>query len=455
MISHGNPDEQMKADGKALLEAARKLVKHARDAGASDADAVASRSRSFGVSVRNGAVEGTENSESDKLSLRVFVGRRVASISAAASSDFEQLAQRAVAMARLSPEDPSQGLADPDHLARDWPDLNLFDPHVPGSERLVDMAKAAEAAALDVKNVSASSGASAGYGANGLVLATSAGFEGVFQRSSFSISASAIAGSGTAMERDYDGCGRIHFSDLDEPDDIGRRAGERAAARIGATRPDTGKQAVVFDPRMARGLVGHIAGAVSGAAIARKASFLQNRMGDAILPANVTVTDEPHLPRRPGSRPFDGEGVGGQTLKVIEDGVLRHWLLSTSTARELGLTTNGRASRSGSSVTPAPTNFGFLPGSLSRESLLSQVGNGIYVTEVFGQGVNLVTGQYSRGASGFLIENGEITRPISEFTIAGNLADMFATLILADDVDPNYSRLAPTLAIPVMSIGGA
>lgn len=438
-----------------LLEAAERLVAQARKAGATAADAVAGRSASVSVSVRNGKVEASENSESDGFSLRVFVGNRVASVSANAAADPAALAERAVAMAKASPEDPSQGLADPDDLARGVIDLDLFDSFQPGAARLTEMALAAETAALAVPGASTPGGAGASAGASGMVLVTSGGFSGAYRRSGFSISASVIAGAGTGMERDYDFSSRVHFADLEDAAAVGRRAGERAVRRLNPGKPVTGSATIVLDPRVARSIAGHLAGAVNGIAVARKSSFLREKMGMRILPAGFRVTDNPLVPRRGGSRPFDGEGVRGAPLDIVSDGVLQCWLLSSSAARELGLKTNGRGARGGSGVGPSSTNFAFEPGNISPEALIASVGNGIYITEMFGQGVNIVTGQYSRGASGFLIENGVLTRPVSEFTVATDLGHLFSHLVAADDVDRSYSTAAPTLAIDGVTIAGA
>lgn len=430
------------------------LVEAARKAGADAADAVAVRSRSTGVSVRLGKVEGTESSESDDISLRVFVGQRVASISATASGDSSALAARAVAMAKASPEDPFQGLADPDRLARDIADLDLFDPATLSADELRDAALAAEDAALAVDGVTNSGGSGASAGLGGLVLATSDGFLGSYVASRFSRSVSVIAGEGTRMERDYDHTSRQHLADLDTSEAIGRRAGERAVRRLGARKMPTGPVSVVFDPRVARGVAGHLAGAINGASVARKTSFLRDRMGQRIASAAVTVTDDPHRVRGQASRPFDGEGVAGEPLAMVEQGILKHWFLSTSAARELGLETNGRGVRSASSVVPSSTNLAIEPGDSSPEDMIRGLKSGFYVTEVFGQGVNLVTGEYSRGASGLWIDGGELAFPVSEVTIAANLKDMFLNMTPADDLDRNYGTAAPTLLIEGMTLAG-
>jgi PmbA protein len=437
-----------------LVDRVSALVDAARAAGADAADAVAVTSRSTGVSVRLGKVENTQAAESDDISLRVFVGKRVASISATAASDPRELAARAVAMARVSPEDPFQGLADERLLARETVDLDLFDTGEISTERLKEDALAAEEAALAVPGVTNSGGAGASAGLGGMVLATSHGFLGRYRGTRFSRSASVLAGEGTGMERDYDYSSRPHFVDLDDAAAIGKSAGERAVRRLHPRKASTGTVSVVFDPRVSRGIAGHLAGAINGASVARKTSFLRDMMGKPVASAAITVVDDPFRRRGQASRPFDGEGIAGEAMTMIEKGILRHWFLSTSAARELGLETNGRGARSGSSVSPTSTNLSIEVGTRSPQDLIADVGTGFYVTEVFGQGVNLLTGEYSRGASGFWIENGALTYPVSEVTIASNLKDMFLRMVPADDLDRNYGTAAPTLVIEGMTLAG-
>lgn len=443
-------------DSSTLLSRASQLIDLAKKAGADAADAVVVRSRAQSVSVRLGKVEGTESSESDDFSLRVFVGKRVASVSANPGFDLQALAERAVAMARVSPEDPFACLADENRLAKTYPDLQLLDTTEVSADQLREAALAAEAAALAVKGITNSSGAGASAGMGGLVLATSHGFEGSYMASRFGNSVSVIAGEGTGMERDYDFDSRLYYSELDDPAEIGRRAAERAIKRVNPKQVPTGKGiTVIFDPRIARGFVGHIAGAINGASVARKTSFLRDKMGEQVLKSGLSITDDPLIVRGPSSRPFDGEGVSGERLVMIEDGVLKHWFLSTSTANEIGgFETNGRGVRGGTSVTPASTNLALEPGDISPEELIRSVGNGFYVTELIGQGVNMITGEYSRGATGFWIENGELTFPVSEVTIASNLKDMFMRLTLANDIDRKFGVAAPTFAVEGMTLAG-
>ncbi|WP_421566514.1 TldD/PmbA family protein [Ochrobactrum sp. EDr1-4] len=437
-----------------FVDRAAQLVAAAKRAGADHADAVVIRARSVSVSVRLGKVEGTESSESDDFSLRVFVGRRIASVSANAGSNPDQLAERAVAMARVAPEDPFEQLADPDLLVRQPRDLDLFDATEIDTARLTADALATEEAARAVAGVTNSGGAGASRSMGGLVLVTSSGFSGEYAATRFGRSVSAIAGEGTKMERDYDFSSRLHFADLDTPENIGRSAGERAVRRLGARQAKTGPVNVVFDPRLARGIAGHLASAINGASVARKTSFLRDSLGKQVLKSGINVTDNPLRIRGSSSRPFDGEGIEGQPLTMVENGVLAHWLLSGSSARELGLIGNGRGVRSGSGVSPASTNFAIEPGLETPEALIRALGTGFYVTEVFGQGVDMITGQYSRGASGFWIENGELAYPVSEVTIASNLKDMFLNMTPASDIDRNFGMTAPTLVIEGMTLAG-
>ena len=445
----------MDDDTRRLTQTAERLISAAKKAGADAADAAVVRSIGRSVEVRLGKVEDTESAESEDLALRVFVGQRVATVSADVHADIDRLAERAVAMAKVSPEDRYASLAPKDRLApNDGLNLDLYDPTELSSDRMVEQALALEDAARAVSGVTNSGGASVSAGASGLVLVTSEGFVGEKMRSGFSRSVSVIAGEGTAMERDYDFDSRIHYADLDAPEEIGRRAGERCVRRVNAGKVPTGSYPIVFDPRVARGLIGSLVGAINGAAIARKTSFLMEKMGERVLPASVSIVDEPLLSRRPGSRPFDGEGVRGETMFLVEDGILKTWLLDTATAKELGLSSNGRGARSSGGVSPSSTNVSVTPGAMSPEDLIAETKNGIYVHELIGQGTNLVTGDYSRGATGYLIENGELTRPVSEFTVAGNLKEMLLGLTLANDLDTRFSLVAPTMRVERMTVAG-
>jgi PmbA protein len=372
-----------------------------------------------------------------------------------ASDSSAALAARAVAMARAAPEDKYAGLADEALLAHDFPDLDLIDPDLPTVSQLETMAREAEAAALAVKGVAKSGGASASAGIGGMVLVTSHGFRGAYLGSSHGVSMTAIAGEGTGMERDYDYSSVRHASDLESPQKIGRTAGERAVERINPRKVTTRKVPVVFDPRVAGSLVSHLASAANGASVARKTSFLRDKMGQKLFADGIRIIDDPLRKRGLRSHPFDGEGVAGKKLALVDDGVLRSWILDCSTARELGLTTTGHASR-GVSSTPSPgaSNLHLEAGTLSPGALIADIKDGFYVTDLIGMGVNMVTGDYSRGASGFWIENGKRTYAVSEVTIAGHLFDIFRTLTPANDLEFRYGINAPTVRLEGLTVAG-
>src|SRR5665213_2129229 len=444
-------------DQTALAERAERLVQAARAAGADAADAVAVRSVSLSVEVRDGAVEESERAEGDVIGLRVLVGRRQAIVSTndLSAGGTGQLAQRAVAMARAAPEDKFAGLADDSLLAHDFPNLDLLDPDMPTVEQLEAAARATEQAGLAVKGVTKSGGGAASAGIGGMVLVTSHGFHGAYLGSRHSLWMTAIAGEGTGMERDYDHSSQPHAADLESPEKIGRSAGERAVKRINPRKVTTRKVPVVFDPRVAGSLVGHLASAANGAAVARKTSFLRDKMGQKIFADGIRIVDDPLRRRGQRSHPFDGEGVAGKKLALIDDGEVRSWLLDCGTARELGLVTTGHAQR-GTSTTPSPgpSNLHMEPGKLSPEELIADIKDGFYVTDLIGMGVNMVTGDYSRGASGFWIENGQRTFAVSEVTIAGHLFDIFKNLTPASDLEFRHGINAPTVRLEGLTVAG-
>ncbi len=442
-------------DQSQLTDRATALVEAAKAAGADAADAACLRGISLSVEVRDGKTEETQRAEGDDFALRVFVGRRTASVSANILTDPAELAERAVAMAKVAPEDPYAGLADLAALASRFADLDLLDETMPDVDRLTAAAGKAEDAALGVKGVAKSAGASAGWSLGGLVLATSHGFTGSYLRSRFMVSASAIAGEGTGMERDYDYDSRVFNADLMDPAEIGRSAGERTVRRLDPDRIDTGRMTVVFEPRVAGSLVGHMSAAINGAAVARGTSFLRDRLGTKVFADGVRITDDPLRPRGAASRPFDGEGVAGTPLDLVRDGVLETWLLDSATARELGLATNGRARRGGGNLSPGATNLTLEPGTASPADLIGGIDKGLLVTELIGHGVNPVTGDYSRGAAGFAIENGKVGRPVSEVTVASNLTDMFAALQPANDLETRYHINTPTVFVEGMTVASA
>jgi PmbA protein len=444
-------------DQTALTDRAERLVKAARAAGADAADAVAVRGLSLSIEVRDGAVEESESAEGDDLGLRVFVGKRQAVVSTndLTGDASAALAERAVAMARAAPEDKYAGLADEALLARDFPELDLIDPELPAVARLEELARAAEDAGLAVKGVSKSGGASASAGIGGMVLVTSTGFRGAYLGSSHGLSMTAIAGDGTSMERDYDYSSVRHAADLDAPEKIGRTAGERAVERVNPRKVTTRKAPVVFDPRVAGSLVSHLASAVNGASVARKTSFLRDKMGQKIFADGIRIIDDPLRKRGLRSHPFDGEGVAGKRLALIDDGVLRSWILDCATARELGLTTTGHANRGVSSVpSPGASNLHLEAGKMSPQDLIADIKDGFYVTDLIGMGVNMVTGDYSRGASGFWIDNGKTSYAVSEVTIAGHLLDIFRSLTPANDLEFRYGTNAPTVRIEGLTVAG-
>src|SRR6476646_9702103 len=439
-----------------LTDRAERLVKAAQAAGADGADAVALRSMSLGVEVRDGRVEESESSEGDDIGLRVLVGRRQALVSTNEIADNSaSLAERAVAMARATPEDKFAGLADQDMLAREIPDLDLIDPKLPTVGELEAQARTLEEATFSVKGVSKSGGASASAGIGGMVLVTSHGFRGAYLSSGQSVAMTAIAGEGTGMERDYDYSSTVHGADLQSPEKVGHTAGERAVDRLNPRKVKSKRVPVVFDRRVAGSLVGHLASAINGTAVARKTSFLKERLGERLFRPGIHVLDDPHRLRGLRSRPFDAEGVATKRLAVVEDGVLASWLLDSATARELGFVTTGHAQRGVSSApSPGPSNLHLAAGGDTPEALMADIAEGFYLTDLIGVGVNYVTGDYSRGASGFWIENGKRSYPVSEVTIAGNLVDMFQALFPANDLEFRFATNAPTVRVEGLTVGG-
>ena len=435
-----------------------RLVKRALAEGADAADAVEFKNISVGVSYRLGKLEDVGRSESSDLGLRVFVGRQVAFVS---STDFSDatlggLPARAVAMARLAPEDKFAGLAPRDRLAKDYPEIEIDDPEEPSTTLLVERAHAAEAAALEVPGITNSEGGSADYGRTMVTLATSEGFLGGYAATSRSVSVAVIAGEGTLMERDYDYAHTRFADDLESASVIGKRAAERAVRRLNPRKVRTQSVPVFYDPRVAGSLVGHFSGAISGAAIARGVSFLKDKMGQQIFGENISIIDDPHRKRGLRSKPFDGEGVANRRTVLIDEGRLTTWLLDSASARQLGLATTGHAARgTGGPPSPSPSNLYMAPGLLTPAELMKDVREGFYVTELIGMGVNGVTGDYSRGAAGFWIENGVIGYPVSEVTIAGNLKEMYIHLTPASDLVFRYGTDAPTLRVDGLTVAGA
>ena len=436
------------------------LLAQARLAGADAADALAVTGNSQSIDIRQGKLEQAERSEGVEVGLRVLIGTRQACVSASdiSPATMARLAERAVAMAREAPEDPTVGLADPDQIARNW-DLAAFDLSDPSAEPtphdLESAARAVEASALATSGITQVE-ASAGWAERSMHLATSAGFSGGYARSSRSLSAVAFTGSGTNMERDWAGESRIYAADMPSAAEIGALAAERTLQRAGSVKPPTGSYPVLFDERIASSLIGHLLSAINGAAIARGASWLMDGLGKQVLPASMSVIEDPHRPRISGSRPFDGEGLPTARRTIVQDGVLMGWTLDLGTARKLGMTSTANASRGTSSPpSPSTSNIDLTPGAVSRADLLRDMGTGLLVTSMIGATINPTTGDYSRGASGFWVQNGELKYPVNECTVAGNLRDMLLRMTAANDAKAHLSTRVPSLLVEGLTLAGA
>jgi len=451
-------DRKISKEAANDIDLLQDLVACARRAGADAADAVLFEGVSLSHARRLGKTEKLERSESQDLGLRVLVGKRQAIVSSSDRSPgmLAELVERTLAMARAVPEDPFCGLADPEEIAHEWPVLDMLDPEEPSAETLIERARAAEEAALAVEGITNSEGAEAGWGRSRIALAASNGFAGGYAGSSHGVSVTVIGGSGTQMERDYDFTSAVYAADLRDPAEVGRSAGERAVRRLGARKMPTSRVPVVFDPRVARSFISHLLGAISGPSIARGTSFLKDKLGQRIFPEAITLTEDPHRQRGHRSKPFDAEGLPNRRRALIDKGVLTTWLLDLRSARQLGLKSTGHAAR-GTSSPPGPsaTNIWVEPGSLTPAQLIADIKSGFFVSELMGMGVNGLTGDYSRGAAGFWIENGEIAFPVSEMTVAGNLNDMFARLVAANDLEFRTGTDSPTLRIDDLIVAGS
>jgi PmbA protein len=433
------------------------LVTKAKRAGADSADALFVEGVSVSHARRLGKLEKLERAEGRDLGLRVFVGKRQAVVSSndRSAKALDGLVERAIAMAKAGIEDPYCGLANPDAIARALPDLDLLDPVEPSAETLMARAGAAEEAALAVKGVTNSEGAEAGWSSSRVALAASNGFAAEYARSSHSVSASVIAGEGTAMERDYDWASALHGADLDDPAKIGREAGTRAVRRLNPRKLETSKLPIVLDPRVSGSLVRHLAAAINGASIARCTSYLKSKMGEAIFAPGIAILDDPFRKRGLASKPVDGEGIAPRRRAIVDKGTLTTWIMDLRSARQLGLESTGHAARGTTSPpSPAATNLYMEAGPTSRAAMLKDIKRGLYVTEFIGMGVNGVTGDYSRGAAGYMIKDGELTYPVSEITVAGNLLEMFKNTTPADDLVFRYGTDAPSLRVDGCTIAG-
>lgn len=448
----------MQSPGQAR-KIAEALVERGMAAGATAADAIYAGDRSSGVEIRMGELEGVSRSEGEEIGLRLFVGQRSAT---AASSDLSDealglLVERCLAMAHEAPEDPYAGLAPPELLQTgELPFLDGEDRGEPTPEELRARALEAESAALSVPGVTNSSGAGASASASTVALATSGGFSGAYRSTGHGVSASVIAGEGATMQRDHDWHSARHLEDLDSAADIGRSAGERAVARLNPIRPRPGKYPVLFDPRVSSSLLGHFAEAITGSSVARRTSFLQHKLGSPVFRDSVTIVDDPLRLRGLRSRAFDGEGVRVSRQEPVSNGVLNQWIAESASARQLGIQPTGHAARGvGGAPGASPSNLYMKAGARSREELLAAHPEAVLVIELIGQGVNAVTGDYSRGAVGFMVRGGEIAEPVAEITIASNLIDMFASLEPASDLVFRRGTDAPTILIPEMTVGAA
>ena len=452
-----SPSSQLADNEAANIALAQKLIDLTRAAGADAVDVLVSDSASLSVSCRMGVLEDTERAENRDIGLRAMIGQKQAFVSGSAIDDtaLQQLAQRAVDMAQATPEDRYCGFAPEDRLTDHIPALDIADAYEPDADKLLAMAVACEEAARSVAGITNSEGAGTGWGRATTALVTSHGFEGAYTSTSFSASCAVIGGEGDAMERDYASHSARHLEDLDAPEDIGLRAGERTIERLNPRKIESTKTNVVYAPRVSASLLGHLSGAISGSAIARGTSFLRDQMGQQIMSASITIEDDPLRPRGLRSAGFDGEGVATEKLTPIDKGVLQNWWLDSASARQLELETNGRAARGiGGPPGPSATNLYMLAGDDSVDTMLKNIGTGLYVTELIGMGVNGVTGDYSRGASGFWIENGELAYPVSEVTIASNLKEMFLNMTPADDLVFRRGVNAPTILVEGMALAG-
>ena len=440
-----------------MLERLDDLMLRAKQQGADGADAVYVHGVSLSTSQRMGQPEHLERAEGADIGLRILIGKRQAIASTSNISDpaLDELLDRALAMAKVVPEDEFCGLAPEDLLAGDTPELDEADTTQPSAKTLNDLAVRAESAALAVNGVNNSEGGDAGWSRSLVALVASNGFSRTRIRTGFSLGIAVLAGEGTAMERDYDWATAVHLEDLPEPEEIGRRAGEQAIKRLGPRKVETAQVPIIYDPRVSETIPTHLAGAINGAAVSRGTTFLKDKMGKQVMAKGLTIIDDPLRRRGLRSKGFDGEGIATKRRALIEDGVLKTWVLDLRSARQLGLKTTGNASRGTSSPpTPSATNLHLEAGTISRDDLIKGVEQGFYVTEMMGRGINIVTGDYSRGATGFWIENGEIAAPVSEVTIAGNLQDMFMQMTPADDLVFRYGTNAPTVRIDGMTVAG-
>ena len=443
-----------------LEELTHALLRSAKKAGADHADAMAVKGTALSIDVRGGALEQAERSEGTDIGLRVFVGNRQACVSSSdtSQSTIDAMCERVIAMAKEAPEDPFSGLSDETELsdARGADGLELHDPTPePDPAALQEDAMRAEAAAMALDGISQVQSASGGYSAREIHISATNGFTGGYQRTDRATSCVAIAGTGAEMERDYDGDSRIFQCDLRSADDIGTLAAKRALERVGASKPPSGSYPVLFDERISSTLVGHLLAAVNGASIARGSSWLRDALGEQVLPAHLNLFEDPHRTRIPGSRLFDAEGLATQKRAIVENGTLTGWTLDQANAGKLNMVSTANAAR-GTSAPPTPSNWNveLTQGDKTKDALIRDMGTGLLVTSMIGSTINATTGDYSRGAAGFWIENGVISHPVNECTIAGNLRDMLMRMTPANDARTHLSRIVPSLLVEGMTLAG-
>jgi PmbA protein len=434
------------------------VITAALNAGADAAEAVLAERQSLSVGVRLGELEEVEREEARDLGLRVFIGQQQATVSASdiSAPARAKLIERAVAMARLAPDDRYAGLAPAERLAKGpFPELDLFDPAEPAADALEADARAVEAAARAIPGVTNTDGGSASWSASSWLFATSTGFLGRHQASGFSLSASAIAGEGSGMERGGEGRSQRWRADLPPAEAIGAEAGRRAVSRLGARKIASTSAPVIFENRLAASLLSPLIGAIAGPSIARGTSFLKDKLGQPVFAADVTLTEDPHRRRGLGSSPFDDEGVANQRRALIDKGVLTTWLLNCASAKQLGLETTGHASR-GLAGPPgvSPTNLTLEPGTRDLAGLMADAKAGLLITSMFGPSLNGNTGDWSVGVSGFWFEAGEIAYPVTEITVAGNLIEIYRRIVVGSDLELRGAANSPSLLIDDLAIAG-
>ena len=440
------------------LDIMNNVLKYSKELGADNAEVLLATGESKAVEFRLGKVEALESSSNGyELGLTIHLGKKTANVSSSnkSESDLRKMTERCFEMAKVSPENIYSGIASSDKVAKDWKKIDMLDDYIPSTQKLLEMSQETEDSARSVKGVSNSDGASASWGKSNFAMLSSNGFYGSFSGSMFSLSVSVVAGSSSNMETDYDYSSKVFFEDLRNPDIIGLTAGERAVKKLNSKKCKTGKFPVIFDKRVSKSIASHIASAINGSAVANGTSLFKDKMEDKVLNSSITVVDDPDLYRGFGSSPFDGEGLAKTKLNMIENGILKNWLLDLSSSRQLEIESNANAIRGiGSNAYPGPSNFMILPSKNKFETLCEDVKEGLLITELIGSSVNMITGDYSRGASGFWIDNGKITYPVSEITIAGNLKEMFLNMIVSDDIDLSSRISAPSIRIDSMIIAG-